>query len=494
MPKRKGPQQRSRTRGESAHHPVGLLLVVGAACAVLLAVLGVWMQSVSAPPAPAPSPGAAPSSPSGGAQRRERPPVKKLHEFADWAYNHRVGMVGMAPRWSDHGWGMFAREALQPSAILMAVPPWVIISEAHATLPAAANATALVAEVGRDRMPAFLLVYRLLGLLHNVEVREKDAEHWRPYLDILPTPRNRSAFFDVPFAFDPSIISCLPQELRDRVAVTQAELEAIKKGLRSASLWGGSEKAVFTDDEIEWAFGVYHTRAFSMPPSPEISHETAVLIPGGDLMNQDHLEPSALWNLNSTHGMVITVGPRRIAQGEEVRIDYRSGRSVLDIFERYGYVPTKSYPTLPMQVGMKLEGPAPLLSDMATECIPQNLYLDVATGEPSQSLLRCSAVAILPNRPEAAFFLAEKLPVAIRLSITIGAHQHILKVLQRMNGVHAMPSCPDSSFPLLLAARASRMMLKDIAAAGEALQKRIADLTEEWESIPDKIPDAKYHQ
>eukprot|EP01062_Namystynia_karyoxenos_P064229 TRINITY_DN57142_c0_g1_i1.p1 TRINITY_DN57142_c0_g1~~TRINITY_DN57142_c0_g1_i1.p1 ORF type:complete len:576 (+),score=145.42 TRINITY_DN57142_c0_g1_i1:79-1728(+) len=506
-----GGRQRHAQRGSASSITPRQLAVAAALALAFATVAGLVTIALRDPPLP-PSPPTDPKAarddaPGGGFARGRdgieaellRPAAAPLLKFSDWAWDRKIRMDGLIPRWrATHGWGLFAKRPLA-DMVLLAVPPWAMLTEddvigqpppdGGAAWPRAALADAAQsAGLSGDGVPTFLLVLRLLTLLHppaGHQHAEKGAEFWGPYIGVLPSPHS-SGPFELPlFMGDSEAARCLSKDANVRRGVLRTELRQVHAAARHPGLWS-SAAPPFSDSEADWAYAVVHTRCMSLPAAQQTGmREKAVCVPAGDLFNQDFVAPNAEWGLNATHGLIATTRPGvEIPKGEQVYIDYRSGRSAMDTVERYGYRPERGYPRLPAQIGLPIEGPDQLLREARPKCeVPAELWVDAASGEPSERLVWCSALALLPHRPEAWLYAQGKLPEPLAASVNISAHRHVLKVLLHSRGqIEPGEECQTAAGRVAQAA--SRLLVGDVDAASAGLRARIGRLLRHFDALP----------
>eukprot|EP00756_Hemistasia_phaeocysticola_P067279 Hpha_TRINITY_DN9847_c0_g1::TRINITY_DN9847_c0_g1_i1::g.81326::m.81326 len=430
----------------------------------------------------------------------QRPPAEPLTKFSDWAWDRKVRMDGMIPRWRPgFGWGLFARRQLTDMKLL-AVPPWAMLSEDDIIGRAPPEGgkvwqrSALVeaaekAELGDDSFATFCLVLRLLTLAKppdGDESARRGAEFWAPYIGVLPSPQTGAAFEIPVFLSDEGAAACLPQEMQDRRAVRLAEVDGILKAATSSILWGDDEPT-FGEEEVRWAYGVVLTRAMTIPASPVTNGlSKAVMVPAGDIFNQDHVGPNALWSLNATHGFVAWVdGDMIVEKGEQVFIDYKSVYSTAQIVEQYGYAPAVPHHLLHTQTGLQVEGELKAIADK--KCVPGSLWLRVDTGELSGELVACVVYGLLSQRPEGWLYAQGKLPPIMQLSMNISAYHHQLRVLQHQKLHHvAGGGCASLGKVGEAVMAASESMKRTIDGAAVMVRKRAEAMEAEFEAHPSR--------
>ena len=379
-----------------------------------------------------------------------------------------------------------------------------------------------------DEQLSILLVFSLLA--HRVRAADAaGGDAHAPYLKCLPgLDYYRRLLPD--FATAQHVVGCLPTDLRDRRRRVRGYLKAAKKVWRAASAAaaaaGHRHATEVTQDDVEWAYAVVHTRSILVGGGDDDDGAArAVLVPVADLLNENVVRPTAAWTVSARGGMAVAAaaagGGGSEAEDVEVTIDYRSGTTPLDSVQRYGYA-SAGRGLLPLAVGLPVQlqglvdggGAAPKgfrLADhfgeagaAACEAPYGGMHLNVSTGVPSALLANCVAAALLPGRPELPFFLLGALPEPVAVSVQIAVSQHLLRLLDVVRPAYDMQCADDdddgegadadAARALLAQVRAaSSHMVSDVARARTHLLGRVQRHKELWGTFTE-LKHAVYHE
>eukprot|EP01060_Flectonema_neradi_P027430 TRINITY_DN37033_c0_g1_i1.p1 TRINITY_DN37033_c0_g1~~TRINITY_DN37033_c0_g1_i1.p1 ORF type:complete len:416 (+),score=42.87 TRINITY_DN37033_c0_g1_i1:20-1267(+) len=374
-----------------------------------------------------------------------------LLSFQDWMVANEIQTHSVQLQWAKKsGWGWFAANDIVNETEILTIPLRSMMWANTNTLES------FKSQLSAETYQTASMIYTLLSV----------SDQFQAFAELL---RN-STPSKLPLLQAENRLDCMCEELTDFRATISEELSAIKTIF--------SQIQEFSEDDIEWAYRVVLERAFTYD-------DETVLIPAGDSLNQRMRNPSASWTITSEGMKVKTCS--FVKEGEEVRINYRSGVSSIDTFKKYGYK-GRGTGKVYIPLGLPLEGRQEFIQRLEeTVCIQGQLFVDSNLGIASDALLKCSAVAILPNRPEAELFLQEdsKLPKPMDLTISIGSYQHIIRMIDAVVPRYKVPTqCQDDHTNFTKDGEAAAAyVIKELKQAKKSLEIRTASLMQEWDLL-----------
>ena len=366
-----------------------------------------------------------------------------------WLIESEVITNSINLRWKDSsGWGWVTTNNIPKGREIMLVPS---DSMMWADVKLLENYKSLLSE---DSYQTASMIISLLSA----------GEKYQDYVMLLQNSTQRQ----IPLLRDENNPNCMCEELLEFRENMLKEITTIYEVL---SMVGTHSKS-----DIEWGYRVVLERAF-------VYDQRIALVPAGDFLNQKLRNLATTWSFTSVGMSLKTLLPMK--EGEEVFIDYRNGVSAMDAFKKYGYKSRGSGKVL-IPLGLPLQGREDFINQIqTTDCIQDKLFVDSTLGKASGELLKCSAVAVLPNRPEAEVFFQNEnqLPQPIKISISIASLQHVILMIDSVIPRYITPNCHSHTEFTKDGETAAMYVIKELNQSKKALEIRIIPMTKQWDSL-----------
>ncbi|KAJ2357693.1 hypothetical protein IWW50_003979 [Coemansia erecta] len=246
---------------------------------------------------------------------------QRLERFVAWLADNGAEMDQIEVRETEHGNGVYAREAIGEESQFAQIPMRLVVT--GRVCRAALGTDASESELrGRPLLCAFLIQQRFVAGTESF---------WHPYISILPCE------FHTPLFFTDSELELLrgtpmAYAVEDRRQLLRAEHEELMQRVPETAI----PPSVLTFENYLWAAGVVSSRAFTeslVSGTKDTDGETSVLLPLLDMMNHRPLTRIS-WIIDDS-----CIGFRSgaaIGKGCEVVNNY-GGKSNEELLLGYGF-------------------------------------------------------------------------------------------------------------------------------------------------------------